>query len=268
MRPLATFAATAREPHQPDTVRELRLEPSEVDVWRATLDEQTPETLELLRPLLAADELDRASRFFFERDRERYVVGRGILRLLLARYLECAATDLVFTYGPNGKPGLATPGGGRPPIFFNVAHSEGLALYAFTRVGEVGIDVERIRDLPDWEQVAEAAFSPQELARLQACPPERRREEFFRAWTRQEAVLKALGTGLGASAVERGGAEQGFAVHPLHPGPGYAAALAADPAGRWTAGHTFKSFSQPFESFRGGKRIRLEGISSNGAKFL
>ena len=121
-------------------------------------------------------------------------------------------------------------GVGAAPTFFNAAHSEGLALYAFTHVGEVGIDIELIRDLPDWEQVAGAAFSPHELALLRACPAERRRDEFFRAWTRQEAVLKALGTGLGGAA--KIGSETGFSVHPLDVGPGLAAALAVGPTAR------------------------------------
>jgi phosphopantetheinyl transferase len=112
-------------------------------------------------------------------------------------------------------------------IHFNVAHSEGLALLACTRVGGVGIDLEWIRDLPDWEQVAETAFSAHELAQLRACPPERRRDEFFRSWTRQEAVLKALGTGLANTPDDA--AWSAFHVYPLDVAPGYAAAFAAAP---------------------------------------
>src|SRR5204863_6423647 len=136
-----------------------------------------------------------------------------------------------------------------PPIHFNVAHSEGLALYAFTRVGEVGIDVEFMRDLPDWEQVAEAAFSSYELAQLRACPAERRRDEFFRAWTRQEAVLKALGTGLSGVAAQT--SELAFTVYPLDAEPGFAAALAATPQAKrsraindWTTGGLFPGGAQ------------------------
>lgn len=212
----------------PDGTRPpLRLRAHDVEVWRASLDEQADETVQWLESLLAGDELDRARRFFFARDRRRYVVGRGILRVILGRYVGVAPAELRFAYGPNGKPALATERGETPPIFFNVAHSDGLALYAFCRAGEVGIDVERVRDLPDCEDVAQAAFSPRELARLRACPPERRREEFFRAWARQEAVLKALGTGL--SEVSRRDCETPFSVYPLHVDEGYVAALAIGP---------------------------------------
>ena len=210
----------------------LPLRPADVDVWRAALDHQPDEVVQFLQGLLSPDESQRAAGFYFERDRRRFVVCRGILRILLSRYLGCAPQELAFCYGANGKPALAEPAAAiaEGPLHFNVAHSEGAALFAFTRAGEVGIDVESMRDLPDWEQVAEAAFSPHELAQLRACPAECRRDEFFRAWTRQEAVLKALGIGLGA--IAEVGAESAFNVYPLEAGPGFAAALACSPAAR------------------------------------
>lgn len=211
-----------------DRARAWRLQNGDVEVWSATLDDQPIEAVRVMHALLSADEVERARQFFFDRDRRRYLIGRGILRMLLARYLDCAPHELEFAYGPNGKPSLA--GAAAEPLFFNVAHSEGRALYAFTRAGEIGIDLEAIRDLPEWEQVAESAFSPHELAHLRSCPAERRREEFFHAWARQEAVLKALGTGLGGAT--RPGAETCFNVYPLDAGPGFAAALAVSPAAR------------------------------------
>jgi 4'-phosphopantetheinyl transferase len=207
----------------------LQLAEHDVDVWRIALDNQPPEAVRSMSRLLSADETERASRFFFERDRVRYIVGRAALRMVLGRYLGRRPKDLIFRYGANGKPSLVA-GSGSPVIHFNVAHSEGLALFAFTRVGEVGIDLEWMRDLPDWEQVAEAAFSTHELAQLRACPPERRRDEFFRSWTRQEAVLKALGTGLANT--PDAAAESAFHVYPLDVAPGYAAAFAAAPGVR------------------------------------
>jgi hypothetical protein len=211
--------------------------------------------------LLSADETERARTFYFERDRQRFVIGRGILRILLGRYTGLAARDIAFRYGPNGKPALANAGL-EQPLYFNVAHSEALALYAFTRVGEVGIDVEWMRDLPDWQQVAEAVFSPRELAQLRSCPVEQRRDEFFQAWTRQEAVLKALGTGLGGATAA--GAEAAYHVYPLHPAPGFAAALAALPAGRWTTFHTWQHETPTNRSAvpRRSQRLRLEPLAS------
>jgi 4'-phosphopantetheinyl transferase len=260
----------------------LRLRANDVDVWRANLDDQRAEVVELMQARLSPDEAQRARRFYFERDRLRFIVARGILRTLLSRYVGGAPEQLVFSYGPNGKPALA-PGGGTETVYFNVAHSDHLALFAFTRAGEVGIDVERIRELPEWEQVAEAAFSAPELAQLRSCPPERRREEFFRAWTRQEAVLKALGTGLSGvgqpAAPARADApgssgtgahftsEAAFKVYPLHPAPGFAAALAAAPAGQWTTFQTWMHNDRlgPPHAQRRSERLRLEQITTSGA---
>lgn len=213
--------------------------PPAVDVWRARLDEPQAETVRWLESLLAPDERDRMQRFYFARDRRRYVVGRGTLRVILGRYVGRAPEELRFAYGSNGKPRLEGS-----EVYFNVAHSEGLALFAVTRAGEVGVDVERIRELPECEEVARSAFSPRELAKLQACPSSRRQAEFFRAWARQEAVLKALGLGLGE--VKGTDVERGFAVYPLNVDEGYAAALAVAAGnggnetilGRWRSGRS------------------------------
>lgn len=191
----------------------------EFAIWRADLDAPSAPEVQRLGQLLSADELDRARQFHFERDRRRFVVGRGILRVLLGHYAAVEPREMAFAYGANGKPKLPD----HPALFFNVAHSDRVALFAFTRSGEIGIDVERIRELPDWESIACSSFPPGELARVQACPPERRNAEFFRAWTRQEAILKALGTGLiglGDARVEHVG------VRHVEMEPGYVAAVA------------------------------------------
>jgi phosphopantetheine--protein transferase-like protein len=198
------------------------LAPNDIEIWRASLDTQPPIVVEGLSRLLSVDEMERARRFFFERDRLRFVVGRGILRTLLGGYLGRAPHEIVFCYGPNEKPALATPDGAAPPIFFNVAHSEDLVLFAFTPAGEIGVDVERIREIPDWESIAEMSFSPQELARLRRCPEHRRRRDFFCTWTRQEALLKAAGVGLVGAA--KCGAD--YRVHGLDVGTEFVGALA------------------------------------------
>lgn len=208
----------------------LSLGPDEVHVWRAKLDAATPALVGAMTALLSPDETERARKFYFERDRRRFAICRGILRTLLGRYLGAAPAGIAFRYGPNGKPALSLAHAAGPrgvALSFNVAHSDDLALFAIAGGGEIGIDVERIRELPDWEAVAEVSFSPQELARLRACEPAHRRDEFFRAWTRQEAVLKALGTGLGIATATAGACTRGFHVHSLELDPRYAAALAA-----------------------------------------
>lgn len=209
-----------------------RLSANTVDVWCASLD-QPAERVAAMRSLLSADEARRAGSFHFERDQRRYVVGRAVLRLLLGQYLGRAPHSIAFHYGPYGKPALVADTTTRhrsvntPPLHFNLAHSETLAVYAFTRDREIGVDVERIRELPEWEQMAEATFDPRELAELRECPEDRRREHFFAAWTRQEAVLKALGIGLGGE--RREAAAAAYCVRPLEVAEGFAAALAIPP---------------------------------------
>jgi 4'-phosphopantetheinyl transferase len=205
--------------------------PNDVVVWRADLDRGLPERLASLGALLSADELERARRFYFERDRQRFVVGRAVLRALLAGYLGRAPREIAFRYGAHGKPELASSEG-EPALHFNLAHSDALLLIAFARAGEVGVDVEKIRDLPDWESIARLSFSPSELERLRVCRPEERRDEFFRAWTRQEAVLKALGTGLGEPPGHKALNASACRIVPLHPAPGFAGALAVVRTGR------------------------------------
>jgi len=115
----------------------------EVHVWRASLD-QTPSQIQSFLHTLAADEQARAERFYFERDREHFIVGRGVLRAILGGYLDRVPKCLSFCYGSHGKPALGGDSDG-DAIRFNVSHSRGVALYAVTRGREVGVDLEWVR---------------------------------------------------------------------------------------------------------------------------
>jgi 4'-phosphopantetheinyl transferase len=152
-------------------------------------------TVQSLRRTLTADETRRAERFYFQKDRDRFIVARGLLRSILSRYLNMEPSQLRFRYGAHGKPDLATASGGHK-LRFNLSHSNGLALYAITRDREIGVDIEYIRaDFPGL-QVAEHFFSPREIATLRALPAARRHEAFFTFWTLKEAYIKARGQGL------------------------------------------------------------------------
>jgi 4'-phosphopantetheinyl transferase len=170
--------------------QDLALPAEEVHVWRTSL-EQPPAVVARLHDLLASDERARAARFRFERDRSRYVVGRARLRQLLGAYLRRAPADITFAYGAFDKPFLA----GRE-LWFNLSHSGAVALYAFSRAGELGIDVEL--DGPDFarERIAERFFAPGEVAALRALPAELQPRAFLHCWTRKEAFIKARGDGL------------------------------------------------------------------------
>jgi 4'-phosphopantetheinyl transferase len=173
---------------------EIVLSDDAVHIWSAPL-ELTPPSMSSLREALTTDELCRAESFRFERDRMHFIAGRGLLRVILGRYLNRKPAHLCFEYGPYGKPFLsASPG--RDPISFNVCHSQGLALFAVTLGRQIGIDVEYLRTDFSWQDVAERFFSPQENADLRALPEREQREAFFSCWTRKEAYIKARGEGL------------------------------------------------------------------------
>ncbi len=169
------------------------LESDEVHVWRVSLH-MDPAEIESLARVLSDDERARAARFCFQQDRESFTVARGILRMLLGRYLDQEAGRLEFSYGPHGRPMLRDQN--LSEFCFNVSHSKGLALYAFTRKRQIGIDVEWIRSEMASEQIAERFFAPEEVATLRALPSDAQLEAFFNCWTRKEAFIKASGEGL------------------------------------------------------------------------
>ena len=165
-----------------------------IHVWRASLEIE-PATLQRLKSTLAKNELERAQRFIFDQDRNRFIAARGILREVLARYLQCAPQTIEFVYGARGKPAISG-GGSRDPLRFNLSHSHDLALIGLAREREIGIDLEMIR--PDFasEEIAKRYFSAKEIEELSRLPADLRTEGFFLCWTRKEAYIKAKGEGL------------------------------------------------------------------------
>lgn len=163
-----------------------------VHIWAASL-QVSPEALTKFAVSLAPDERERAARFHFPIHRDRFIAGRGLLRKLLASYLGKEPGALEFIYGPQGKPSLTGPAG---TLHFNVAHSEDLLLIALSRSGIVGVDVEQVRTLPDFEELVAGFFSPHESSRYRSLPARQKPAAFFNLWTRKEAWLKATGEGI------------------------------------------------------------------------
>jgi len=173
---------------------DLSLERDEVHIWRSTLD-FGPELMNRFSSNLSHDELDRAARFVFEKDRNHFIAARAILRELLGAYLLVPPASLEFEYGARRKPTLS-PRHHRSELRFNISHSNGLAVFAFARERELGIDVEWIRPSFATRSIAERYFSARELAEWRELPIENQPEGFFRCWTRKEAYVKARGEGL------------------------------------------------------------------------
>lgn len=172
----------------------LLLEDGDVHVWRADL-EREPSTVEQLFNRLSSEERQRAARYYFVKDRERFIVARGALREILGRYLGMEPDRISFSYNGYGKPSLTT-GTGNDVLRFNVSHSRGIALYAVTRGQEVGLDIEYMRQDIASLLIAQHFFSPSEVSVLSALPDSQQIAAFFNCWTRKEAYIKALGTGL------------------------------------------------------------------------
>ncbi len=174
--------------------KEILINKNSVHVWSISLA-QTQEKILELRKILSSDESARADRFYFDRDRNRFIVGRVMLRKILGRYLEIAPEKLVFGYGSHGKPKIENS-----PFFFNLSNSSDLALCGVTYQKEIGIDVEYLlRELKDAEAIAKRFFSAKESAEFLSLPLEERQLAFFRCWTRKEAYIKAIGDGLSYS---------------------------------------------------------------------
>jgi 4'-phosphopantetheinyl transferase len=166
-----------------------------VHVWATNLD-LSASALQSFANTLSPNESERASRFHFERDRNRYIAGRGLLRTVLGKYLQLSPVEVPLVYGPNGKPLLQTAGS-RTTIHFNLAHSQNLALLAVTNAGQIGIDVEAVRPLSDAHELVDRFFSTHESAAFESVPEAQKPAAFFNLWTRKEAWLKATGEGIG-----------------------------------------------------------------------
>ena len=188
------------------------LRQGEVRVWRVRLDEVDPARL----PPLLVPEAERAARFHSDELRRRFAASHGVLRAVLER----AGVSTVFERDRSGKPHLP----GHPEFHFNMSRSHGMALYAVASGVAVGVDVERVRPLPGYEQIAEQFLPPSVHQSLLDVPAELRAREFFRAWTRLEAALKASGVGLYGAGQELTGE---WTVEDVAAGEGFAAAVAA-----------------------------------------
>jgi 4'-phosphopantetheinyl transferase len=180
--------------------------------------------------LLDDHERDRLDRFRRPADRARYLAAHALARLVLADTVGAPASALVFDRtcrcgAQHGKPVL--PGGPG----FSMTHAGDLVGVAVHPGGAVGLDVEQVRDLSDLAAMVAHVCSPQETA------PDV--DAFFTLWTRKEALLKAVGTGLATpmSAITLGpegvlgwtgedAPRDPLWLRDLHPATGYLAAVA------------------------------------------
>lgn len=170
---------------------DLKLLENEVHVWSASF-QQLISQVEQLTQILSEDEKNRANRFHFEQDKIHFIIGRGLLRLLLGRYLAIEPDQLQFAYSPTGKPALVS----NSSLQFNLSHSGEIILYAFTSDHQIGIDLEYLRPIPDLKQLIQQFFSVAETSAILSLPASDQLLAFLQTWTCKEAYLKATGDGL------------------------------------------------------------------------
>jgi 4'-phosphopantetheinyl transferase len=210
-----------------------------VHVWKRSL-RAAPAAIEICSASLSTDECERAGRFRVEQPRTDFILTRGALRVLIASYQRMAPQEIKFRYSKFGKPSLE----GTRELRFNVSHTDGLALLAFARNRELGVDVEHVRTTLDARELAERFFSERERNALEKLTGDDLYAAFYRCWTRKEAYIKAKGEGLSLPltqfdvSVEADELEALLATRPepseagrwmlrdLNAGHGYAAALA------------------------------------------
>jgi 4'-phosphopantetheinyl transferase len=221
---------------------------------------------------LSQDEIEKANGLHFDKDRRSYIVCRGLLRFILAAYLELEPTEIQFQYGSQGKPFLPNQA-----MHFSVGHSADRVLYAFSRTCDVGIDLEHVRELRDADMLAQRFFAPSECGELRDTSPAARTRAFLCCWTRKEAYIKATGQGLSLPLdsfhvpttpepaeklkimIWPGAHLWNWSLRHLDPAPGYVGALAVSLP-------SFRLVERTFETAEGcvGKlRIPLRGNSSS-----
>ena len=190
----------------------------DVSVWEIDLDALAQESVDTA--VFSPFERERLNRLRFERDRRRYLAAHWGMRLALAIELDRSPQDIHLGCSAEGKPFLE-PSTHRRPVEFSLSHSEGAAVLAVSRTGPVGIDIERRRPMPDVDALARAHLTMNEYQRWSNAPSAERAASFLAFWTRKEAALKAIGSGLviEPSQVETGDASQAHEWRaPVSPG--------------------------------------------------
>ncbi|WP_144291964.1 4'-phosphopantetheinyl transferase family protein [Rhodoligotrophos appendicifer] len=179
-----------------------------VHVWQIDAREHEADAL---LPLLTADETVRAGRFLRYEDRRNFILGRGLLRRLLGHYLQREAEQIRLCADQDGKPRLQDGA----PLEFNLSHSGDRIVIGFSNAGAVGVDIEAMRPVPDYRRLARRLFSAAEQREIDHSEEAIKLATFFDIWTRKEAYVKMLGTGIDGD----------IALYDCRPGPGATLAI-------------------------------------------
>jgi 4'-phosphopantetheinyl transferase len=170
--------------------------PREVHVWvvdQSTIADDT--VLDRYHAVMAPAERIQQARFYFARDRHRYLVTRALVRSVLSHYTGVPPAVWRFAANEYGRPAIAEPAD-FPAVRFNLSHTTGMILCAVAFDHEVGVDVEDTTRPGETVSIANRYFSPSEVRDLHAVPEAEQRARFFEYWTLKESYIKARGMGL------------------------------------------------------------------------
>lgn len=169
----------------------------EIHLWLASYEEITDERLHAgYRELLSAEERAQEPRFYFARDRRRYMVTRALVRTVLSRYVPVRPADWIFATNGYGRPEAANAAAKEARLAFNISHTHSQIALAVTMGRQVGVDVENVRAREVPIDIASRYFAPEEVEVLNAAPAHEQQYRFFEYWTFKESYIKARGMGL------------------------------------------------------------------------
>lgn len=175
----------------------LAVSADDIHLWLAYYDEIDDPLLHAhYRALMSRSEQDQEPRFYFARDRRRYLVTRALVRTVLSRYAGLAPAQWEFRTNPYGRPEIANVGLPGGQIAFNISHTHSLIILGVTRRRALGVDVENVQSRPVSLDIADQCFAQPEVATLARTPAELRQQRFFEFWTLKESYIKARGMGL------------------------------------------------------------------------
>ena len=173
------------------------LQDNSIDVWLCQAD-SLQDRLDYFLSLLSSEEASRAERFKFNIHRNRFIISHGFMRSVLAKYLNIEPSDIKYQKTEMGKPFLIEEDN-TPALKFNLSHTQDIALLAVTRKAQVGLDIEYMERKTDWQGICKRFFTQAEQDILFALAETKQSQAFFQLWTRKEAYMKVLGTGLSLS---------------------------------------------------------------------
>jgi 4'-phosphopantetheinyl transferase len=175
----------------------IALPSNEVHLWLARYDEIEDDRLHVrYRELMSDSERNQEGRFYFARDRRRYLVTRALVRTVLSRYADIAPAEWTFVTNAYGRPEIANPEALSARLSFNISHTHSLIVLGVTQERALGVDVENVCTRPAPVEIAERFFAPAEVAALAALAPHQRQYRFYEYWTFKESYIKARGMGL------------------------------------------------------------------------